>query len=182
MKRAIAVAVGLASAATAAYAATVAFAVKPGLWEVNVRGQIIGSVLVPKAVTQNMSPEEKAQLEARVAASLQAAAAGHTFRNCVTAEQLRKGFVVDNRRSNTCTRTVMQSSAKQMIIRLECKERDHNTIGMVRFVANNAASVTGTTDMAVTTAGKTMMVHSTTTAKWLNADCGALKPGEVSTR
>lgn len=182
MKRAAAIATWLALAATAAYAATVSLAVKPGLWQVSVRGQLTGTVSVPASVLKSMSEQERTEFEARMAATARAAANGHTFRNCVSAEQLRHGFIVDNRREGACTRTVIASSASALTVRLECKAADHATVGMVRFKAADASNVTGVSDMATTIAGKTMTVHSTTTAKWLSADCGELKPGQVQAR
>jgi hypothetical protein len=172
---------GVVFSAAAAYAAAMPLAVKTGLWEVTVKGEVQGQAAIPPAALAHMTPEQRAQIQAR----MNSAGGAHTFKECVTQAELQKGFSVANRGphqgSHDCSQTVVSSSGARLEAHIDCKSGNNHSFGTVRFSAADQGSVNGVVDMTVETQGRTMTVKSTISGHWLGADCGTVKPGQIET-
>lgn len=167
-----------AGAAAAASAVTlVPLAIRPGLWQMTVQSQTSGMPGIPPEALAHMTPQQKARIQAQMAA----ANGPHTFRQCVTAEELRKGWDWNRSRSSNerCTRTLVTSTASAMSMRLQCTGRNTSSTGSIQFAAVGPGAVHGNVDFRVTTSNRTMTVKSTMNGKWLGADCAGIKPGEM---
>src|SRR5689334_7337419 len=81
---------GLLGVAYLVYAAPppAAMAVDLGLWEITTQGQMTGASPIPAEQLAQLSPEQRAKVEAMLAH----AGRGHKFKECMTEESRRKGF------------------------------------------------------------------------------------------
>lgn len=164
----------VALGAGAAYAAVVPLAVKTGLWQVTVRSQM-GGALAPAAALARMTPAQRARIQAAIAK----ANGPHTYKECITEAELRKGFEWANDRERRCIRTVVSSTAAGLVARFECKGAHSNATGNVRFDAVDAANIRAAIEITATTRGRTMTAKSSMAGRWLGSDCAGLKPGEM---
>jgi hypothetical protein len=105
--------------------------------------------------------------------------APHTVKYCLTQAQIDKGFnwSADQARQN-CQNTVQSTSPTEQNIQVVCKSNGETVNGKFHITAPNSTAVAGEFDM--TMSGKANMhIHTKLTSKWLGADCGAIKPGDV---
>ena len=175
----LAFAVSLAAAAASAVsAADPAFNAKPGLWETTTSGTSSGTPPIPPAALAQMSPEQKAKLEAAMQAQMARANATHVARSCVTAEQLGRGLDFGESRDKSCRRTVVKRTADEIEIRVACTQSDNETFaGTIHVRAVTPEKIAGATDFTMSGGASTMHMQHKFTGKWLGADCGAAKRG-----
>lgn len=166
-------ALACAAAATASAANLVPLSVRPGLWQMTV--QTSGLPGIPPEALARMTPQQKARIQAQMAA----ANGPRTFRQCVTAEELRKGWDWNRSSGDRCTRTVVSSTPAAMAMRIQCTGRNATTTGSIQFAAAGPAAVRGKVEFQVTTSGRTTTMKSTMNGQWLGADCAGIKPGEM---
>ena len=76
----------------ASRAAPVMLNVNPGLWQVTSTGEVSGTPPIPKQQLAKLSPAQRAQVAAAMAAAMGSANKPIVFKQCVTAESLRRGF------------------------------------------------------------------------------------------
>ena len=169
----------LASAASVALAAageaaSVSLNLQYGLWEMSSAGTISGAPPIPAADLAKLSPAQRAQMAAIMATAMGAANKPHTFKSCITAESLQRGFK-DPEMSNGCTQTVLSSTSSDMEVKVACTGR-HQMDGTFHFQAASPEALNGTIAMNVTEGGNTMKIDRTITGKWVSADCGKVKP------
>ncbi len=160
--------------AAASQAATVSLNLKYGLWEITSAGTTSGVPQVPAAALANLTPAQKAKMQAAIAAAMASAGKPHTYKSCVTAESLQRGFS-DPELSNGCTETVVSSTPTDMQVKIACTGR-HPMQGTFHFQASSPEAIDGTVDMAVTEGGSAMKVNRQISGKWVAADCGDVKP------
>jgi hypothetical protein len=167
------VALGVASAS----AANVTLALKPGLWQMTVQAQASGAPPIPAAALAHMTAQQKAQ----IAAARAKASGPHTFKECITATQLQKGFNVarTNQPGHLCSETMVSSTPAVLAMRMTCSGKNMSSIGTASFRTSDGATVSGTIEMTITGRDHTMSMRSIMTGKWLGADCAGLKPGEM---
>ncbi len=135
-----ALAVALASAPIAR-AATLD--VKPGEWETTTKAQTKGS-LIPKDALEKMTPEVRAQLEARMKAHQDRMAQGETRRTCVTQEKLDKAFAERGDAGENCQRQVVSSTSKRLEVVVTCTgEHPYSSQFVVEAVSREKVHVTG---------------------------------------
>lgn len=148
--------------------------VKPGLWETTTEINTAG-IALPESVTANMSPQQKAQMEAMMK---QMAAQGPrvvTAKSCVTAEDLKDGVFRAARQAEDqgCKNEVVSSTPSRQEISMTCSGQMKATGRMVLNVVDSN-NVQG--DMQITmqpSGGMNMKFKS----RWLSASCaGADKP------
>ena len=169
-----------ALAATTTAAALIAYAgdvgvklnVKLGLWEVTTSGKT-GDI--PEQMLAQIPPERRAQMIAAIKAS---ANRTRTYRQCMTAEKLAKGFDVQPTREG-CQRTVVSNTSTDMTVREQCTGSEGAQNIEAHFHADSSQSVTGTVSAVITRGSQTMTVDNNMQSKWLGASCGDVKDVQV---
>ena len=151
--------------------------IKTGLWEItethNMTGMPPTPAIPPEALAQ-MTPEQRAQLEAQMKGSLGGGQKSTTRKYCVTKEKLEKDSVFGDDRKE-CTRTVLNSSSTSTEVKIQCKEKDMTSDGTFKFVALTPESVKGTMRMVMTGEGRTMNMNLDFLSKYLGSSCGDVK-------
>ena len=160
--------------AAASEAASVSLNLHYGLWEMSSAGTISGAPPIPAADLAKLSPAQRAQMAAVMAAAMGAANKPRTFKSCITADSLQRGFK-DPEISNGCSETVLSSTSTDMEVKVACTGR-HQMDGTFHFQAASPDAVNGTIDMSVMEGGNTMKINRTITGQWVSADCGKVKP------
>jgi Protein of unknown function (DUF3617) len=176
MSRTVFLALGLAAlSAVLVRAAEAKFNVKPGLWEVTTTGTTTGAPPIPAATLAQMSPEQRARIEAAIKAAMARSGAPHVFETCVTPKQLEEGPDFTDPDQKSCKQTVVRRSSTVMEVHVECTGEQRMS-GNVRFQAISSEAVKGSTVMTVSNGGNTMTANRDIQGKWLGAGCGSVKP------
>jgi hypothetical protein len=170
--------IGLTLCAAFSAAATAAtLDVKTGLWEVTSSGETTGTPPIPPEVLAQMSPEQRAQMQAQMAAAMAQSNKPDVTRSCITDKTLQRGLDLDQGQRPDCKRTVVNSSSKQIDVRMECTgEQKMN--GTFHFEATDRQSIRGNLNLVVSNGANTMTMKRTMQGKWLGSDCGSIKPTE----
>jgi hypothetical protein len=151
--------------------------IKPGLWEVTTNPHVSGEMPIPEEQLAKMTPEQRARLEAAVKAHQ---TKPRVYKECMTPEKIARGFDIDRSGDDaSCKRNVVSSSAKELTLHDECSKPDRKTSMDVHFEVKGGTQMSGTINVVVTSAGKTMTVNSTVQGKWLGASCGTVKDAEL---
>lgn len=147
-------------------------AVDVGLWEVTTHPQTSGGPLIPEAQLAQLSPEQRAKLEAMLAARGNQV---QKFKECMTEEKRSRGFGSHSDRGTGCKTTVATNTSSEYEMRHECStdEGQMTTTAHFKIASRHAAS--GTVDIVRTTGGNSTTIHTTIDAKWLGSDCGDVK-------
>ena len=167
--RALLVGAAAAAIATSVYATTISFGMQPGLWAFTVKMQMSASVIPPETLAR-MTPAQRARAQAAMAA----ANTPRVVKRCITPEQARNGFDLDEARQ--CTHTTVSSSSSQLVMHVQCRTGRGTGAGTVTFQLVDAGNVRTDIKMTVTTHGRTVTVENQSTGKWLGSDCGNVKP------
>ncbi len=151
--------------------------IRIGLWEItethNMTGMPAMPAIPPEALA-NMTPEQRAQMEARMKDSFGGGPRATTRKYCVTKEKLEKDSVFGDDRKE-CTRTVLSSSSRSTEVKIQCKEKEMTSDGTFKFEALTPESVKGTVRMVMTGEGRTMNMNFDFVSKYLGASCGDVK-------
>ena len=147
--------------------------VKLGLWEVSTSGKTGGEI--PEQMLAQIPPERRAQMIAAIKAG---ANRTHTYRQCMTADKLNKGFDVQPGRDG-CQRTVVSNTSTDMTVREQCSGPEGAQNIEAHFHADSSESVTGTISVSMSRGGQMMTFDNNMQGKWLGASCGNVKDVEV---
>ena len=96
------------------------------------------------------------------------------FKECMTSQQLAKGFQVD-KEEPSCNRTVVSNTATVMEVRETCSSNGGTRIGHYRFQASDSDNMTGVVNMQIKRGGRSMTINNTIKGQRLGADCGGVK-------
>jgi Protein of unknown function (DUF3617) len=168
-------------APTAAIAANTPLNLKLGLWEDTSQTESSGMPPIPQSVLDTFPPEQRAKMEAMMKAQ---AASGprstsKVVRSCMTKEELTRPFMPDDIKE--CKHRVINSSGSMMEIEAQCMQDGvvKTTLSM-RFEASSPERVTGISTLKFMSTtqgdGRSRTITTRTTARWLGADCGEVKP------
>ena len=127
----------------------------------------------PEALAQ-MSPEQRAQMEAHMKGAFSGTPKTTTRKDCITKEKLEKDSLFDDNRKE-CTRTVLSSSSTSTEVKIHCAEKDMTSDGTVKFQALSQESVKGTVRMVMTGHDRTMNMNIDFISKYLGPTCGDVK-------
>jgi hypothetical protein len=151
--------------------------VKTGLWEITETHTMTGMPpmpAIPPEALANMTPEQRAQVEARMKDSFGGGPKTTIRKYCVTKEKLEKDTVFgDDRRE--CTRTVLTSSSTMTEVKIHCAEKEMTSDGTFKFEALSPESVKGAVRMVMNGSGRTMHMDFDFTSKYVGATCGDVK-------
>jgi hypothetical protein len=152
--------------------------IKDGLWEITETHNMAcmpSMPTIPPEALAEMTPEQRAQVEAQMKGSMGGGGQKPTTRRyCVTKEKLEKDSVFGDDR-NECTRTVLSSSSTSTEVKVQCKEKEMTSEGTFKFVALTPESVKGTVRMVMTGEGRTMNMNLDFLSKYLGPACGDVK-------
>jgi hypothetical protein len=172
---------GVAAAAflhAAALRAQQTLNVKLGLWEATSTSQSNGA---PPIDTSKMTPEQRARVEAMMAArggGRGAPSAPRVQKTCMTKEKLEKeSFQVSGAGqapSPSCNRTITSSTSTLQEVHIECSGPPKRTSDF-RIEALAPDKVKVTAKIVAGDAPNAMTINANTDARWLSASCGDVK-------
>jgi hypothetical protein len=145
---------------------------KMGLWELTSMSQVGGQM--PAIDTSKMTPEQKAKFEAAMKSVVMGA---HTnvIKSCITPEKYDKAnFMMTDKDADNCKQTVSTNTSTSLEAAVTCTGERART-GQVHIEAPSPTLFKGTVKFTMNENGRPMTVDGTMTAKWVAADCGAVK-------
>lgn len=137
--------------------------VKPGLWEMTVQLDMAGAL--PGVDTSKMPPEQKAKIEALMAAQTNKP---HVVKSCVTQEELDKYQLNEAHKESSCKTTVTKSSPTLVEMTQTCTGPAAGT----REARIEAPTTTVMKMVSKVTSGRGAGTTINMSGKWLGADCG----------
>jgi hypothetical protein len=164
-----------AAVSTAASGATLD--VQTGLWEVASTGETTGLPPIPPEALARMSAEQRAQMQAHMAAAMERSNKPDVRRSCITAKTLQRGLDFSQGERPNCKRTVLSSSSSQIDVRIDCTG-DEKMNGNFHFEAVDRQTMRGTINLVISNGANKMTMNRTMQGKWLGSDCGSVKPYE----
>lgn len=151
--------------------------VNTGLWEVTSTGESSGAPPIPAEALARLPPEQRAQAQTAIAAAMAQSGKPTMARSCITERTLQRGLDLNQQERANCTRTLINSSASQIDVRMECTG-DETMHGNFHFEAINRQSIRGNMHIVVSNGGNSMTINRTVQGRWLSSDCGAVKPAD----
>jgi Spy/CpxP family protein refolding chaperone len=159
----------LAMATTAAQAEPLD--IKPGLWQMTVRGEMHGMPPIPEEQLKGMSPQQRAAIEKMMAES----AKPHTriIKQCITQEDLNKSedLFTSDQPGMKCENKLSKHSSTGMTGTIDCTKDGTRTTGDYSYVAKDREHVTGKVSMTISNGRNTMTTTGTMSGQWLGAEC-----------
>jgi hypothetical protein len=137
--------------------------IKTGAWEIT-ESTTMSGMPIPKEAMAGMSPEQRAKMEAAMAAH---AGSGkpHVMHSCVTQQDLDRSALMKSEEPN-CKRTVITQSARHLEMNEVCTGSEPSQTHF-KFDASSNERYTGSGDM---TRGNGK-VHIEMSGRWLGATC-----------
>ncbi len=149
--------------------------IKPGLWEMTVRGEMHGMPPIPEEQLQGLSPQQRAAIEKMMAES----AKPHIreLKQCITQADLNKSEDLFNADQSgmKCKNKLSKHSAKSMSGTIDCAKGNTRSTGDFTYKAKDREHVTGKVSMTVTNGANTMTMIGTMSGHWLGAECTKTK-------
>ncbi len=149
--------------------------VKAGLWETTITTQVSGAPPVPPEIMAQLQPDQRARMEAAAKAKQGGVPQTRVTKSCLTDEDLKKPFALNDDAHAACTRTVVSSSSTKEDVRFECTKGPVKSTGDIHVVALSPESTKGTSQVSSGDGTRTMNLKVTFTGRWLGADCGPFK-------
>jgi hypothetical protein len=161
-----------ASISLAAIACAVLWAetlnVKTGQWEATMTMQTAGLPPIPQEVLDKMTPQQRQMMEQRMKGNQ--APRTTTTKTCVTKEDLEKAMTFGSD-DKACTRTIVSATGSKQEIHIECNRDNGKMTGTIRVEASNSESVKGSSEMTMTSGGRSMSMNGTFSGKWIASAC-----------
>jgi hypothetical protein len=136
--------------------------IKPGLWQMTVRGEMHGMPPIP---------EERAAIERMMAES----AKPHIreIRQCITQEDINKSedLFTAEKAGMKCENKVSKHSRNSMSGTIDCTKDGARTKGSYSYEAKDREHVTGKVSMTITNGTNTLTTVGTMTGHWIGAEC-----------
>ena len=166
----------LLGASAATVMAAVTLDVKMGLWEISSIGETTGRPPIPAEALARLTPEQRAQVEASIAAAMGSSRKPLVHRACLTQKALERGLSFDDKERN-CRKTITNSTSRLLDMTMECTGRE-TASGTFHFEAVNRETIRGNVNVVMSNGTDTMTMKRTVNGKWLSNDCGNVKPNE----
>jgi hypothetical protein len=145
--------------------------VKPGQWETSVAGHMSGIPSIPPEVLNQMTPEQRAKVEAAIGAR---GAKPIVSSNCMTKEKLAQAWNTGQEAMKSCTTTVITSSSSKQEIHIACDRNGSKSSGTVKVEAVDLGHIRGSiqmTAMSASDGGHALNMNYTFTSKWVGSAC-----------
>jgi hypothetical protein len=178
---------GLAALVLGSVLALPAYAqsIKPGLWEINNKlgssdGQMQAAMADMQKQMAEMDPEERKMMEqmmARQGVQFSTGAGGLSTRMCMTREMAARNELPVQQQGD-CTHKRAPGAGGALQISFSCNNPRTSGEGEVTFQGDTGYRM----KMKITSdaAGKPDVVTMDASAKWIGADCGNVRPLQVS--
>jgi len=145
--------------------------VKAGLWEVNTTSAVSKDNVLPAALLEKLTPEQRARIEERIKASRSDTLITTIKKRCLSREQLRRGllFRPDGR---SCTWTLLTSTRNKVEMRGDCVDQGFKTEARLQIAALSPDEAEGS--LQFSTNGENTIppaTSSTFKAKWIGPRC-----------
>ncbi|MET0535412.1 MAG: DUF3617 domain-containing protein, partial [Steroidobacter sp.] len=150
--------------------------VKLGLWEITSLSRFSGMPPLPKDVLDKMTPQQRADMEAKIKAAAAEEPEPEVSSECITQDDLDKPFNSAN--AEECTQTIVRTTRNTQEIRLACSGKVKGA-GTFRIVTPTPESMTGDLDLKVGEGASAMSITSKIKGRWLGADCGDEEDGDA---
>lgn len=146
--------------------------VKTGQWQTTVLINSGGSLAVPSAQMERLTPEQRARAEAAMKQASRPRTTTHVNQDCLTQDELNKGtpFKSDDKQ---CTQKVLNSTSNKLNIEQDCAEDSMITKTIMSLEAISPEQVKGTGNVTATSEGHTFTSNVTFTSQWLSPTCSA---------
>ena len=146
--------------------------IKPGLWQMTVRGEMHGMPPIPEEQLRGLSPQQRAAIEKMMAES----AKPHIreLKQCITQEDLNKSedlFSTDQP-GMKCNNKLSKHSGKSMSGTIDCAKDKTRSTGEFSYEAKDREHVTGKVSMTISNGRNTMTTIGTMSGHWIGAECG----------
>lgn len=141
--------------------------VKGGLWETTSTTERSGMPPIPPEQLAKMPPEARARILAMSAPATQ------TKQSCLTAEDVAS-FGMN--REKTCNMTVITSTGRKQEFKFDCDSQGSKNSGTMKIEAPDSTHVNSELRISIEGRGRVMTTKVNTSAKWLGASCGNVKP------
>ena len=143
--------------------------VKLGLWELTSLTRISGTPPLPKELLDKMTPQQRADMAARIKEAQEEEPEEDVSSECITAEDLEKPFASAD--TESCTQTVVRTTRNTQEIRLACTGKTKGS-GVFRVTTPTPETMNGELVLQVGEGAQIMTVKGTIKGRWLGADCG----------
>lgn len=143
--------------------------VKLGLWEMTSISRFSGMPPLPKEVMDKMTPQQRAEMAAKIKAASEEEPEPEVSSECITQEDLDKPFASAN--AEECTQTVVRTTRNTQEIRLVCTGKTKGS-GVFRVTTPTPETMTGDLDLKVGEGSEVMTITAKLKGRWLGADCG----------
>lgn len=144
--------------------------VKTGLWEITYTTQMSG-VPIPESALKEMSPEQRARIEAVMKKRQEQAPQSHTDKTCMTKEDLNRPFnKKDDSDEEKCTQTILTATRTVQEYKIQCTGSAPRS-GTMHLEALSRESVKSTIKMNLPNGA----VNNQMSGRWLAADCGKVE-------
>lgn len=163
-------AVVIAALALPALAGATSFNARPGAWE-STTTSVMSGQLMPADVLARMPPEQRARIEAMLAAQ-SGKARTTVHKSCITKADLDQNRLLKSDDEKHCKTTVVTSSPSKLVLDRECPSPHPNSAHVV-IEASTPEHYVGHMDV---TLDQGATVHLDIQARWLGASCAGIDP------
>lgn len=143
--------------------------VKLGLWEMTSISRFSGMPPLPKEVMDKMTPQQRAEMAAKIKAAAEEEPEPEVSSECITQEDLDKPFASAN--ADECTQTVVRTTSNTQEIRLACTGKTKGS-GVFRVTTPTPETMTGDLDLKLGEGAEVMTISTKLKGRWLGPDCG----------
>lgn len=149
--------------------------IKPGFWQMTVRGEMHGMPPIPEEKLKTLTPEQRASIESMMAES----AKPHTreVTQCITQEDLNKSENLFNsdQTGMKCNNKLSKHSPTGMAGSIDCTKNGTRAKGDFVYEAKDSEHITGKVSMTITNGPNTMTTTGTMSGHWISAECTKTK-------
>lgn len=146
---------------------------KLGLWESTFTSQSSGEF---PAGAMNLSPEQKAQIQALMRSRQAQSPMTKVYKSCLTKKQLNEDPAAEPPEpGESCSTKIDSQSSKHWKGKRVCTKGTRRREFEIDIRALSRERTTGTVKVMFTEGGQTMTVDGKLSGKWLSSDCGDVK-------
>ena len=149
--------------------------VKTGLWQITITSTEKGAPPIPpdmQARLDQMSPEQKAKVEAMIKSRYSGTPQTTTYKKCVTAKDLNT-----NPFDSKCQWTILSATGTDLEAHgTSCDAgKNNNLVSEEKVKAHviDSENAKGTVELTISGSSQTSHVNGTITGKWIGATCPA---------
>ncbi len=143
--------------------------IKTGLWEITATTDMAGMPPLPKELLEQLSPEQRAELEAQIKQSSGGQSQTDTSRECITDRDLEEPFQSAN--PDDCKQEIVKSTKTLQEVKLTCTG-EYQGSGTLRIHTPTPETMTGDLNLSVGEGSSAMKITADMKGRWLGEDCG----------